>query len=940
MVLPLVPVAAAPGTPTGGAGAAGVASPQPVADPLPYVDPFVGTGSGGKTVGQVDTFPGPSLPFGMVQWSPDTTSRPDGGGYNISDAATTGFSLTHLSGPGCPVFGDVPFLPVAGSVPANPSAASEALSHRGEQARAGSYAVNVGGPAPVHVELSTTTRTGLGTFTFPSSAPATMLINASGSANIAGNSSLGTVEVRSPQEVVGSTANGVFCVARNTYKLYFAAQFTRPAVSSGTWSGPAVSGAQACSGPACGAHLTFAPSSSPLEVRVGVSYVSVAGALANLRAEDPGWDLAGVEQRASDAWRALLGRVHIAGGTTAQLTSFYTALYHAFLDPTTFSDADGRYPTFTDTAMVATGVSRTRRVQYANFSMWDTYRDQMELVALLDPTQASDMVTSVLNDAAQGGWLPRWPVANSYTATQSGDSADPLIAGAYAFGARGFDTKRALAAMVHGADDPAPASRAEDVMFESDSLVRYEERPGLPDYEARHYVPNLMFRQSSGVPDGASTTLEYASDDAAIGLFAQSVRRPDVAARFLARAQNWEYVLNAATGYAAARGATGRFPPGAPVPPPPPDVPPYPLDQIYFGQNGFQEGNAAQYTWMVPFNVAALANALGGRQATNARLDTFFGQLQAGPDAPQYWAGNEPDIEAPWLYDFTGQPWKTQALVHQIVQTLYAPTPGGEPGNDDLGTMASWYVWAALGMYPEIPGAPLVVLGSPLFPRLQISVPGEGSLDIEAPATSDSTPYVQAVHLNGKPISTSWLRVGTLMPGASGGSPTATVLSFDLGTAPNASWASAPQDAPPSYGAGEPPAIGFSSPWGQLVAPPGTPTRLDVGAQSVTDVPQTVRWRALAPPGVIVSPAAGLLHLGGDSPDRATQVASVDAIAGGACQEVALRFWSEDGRELPGVVVALSPHAALPCGAPSELGGTGPALATTVAPVVKLLGGK
>jgi len=923
-------------------------SPTTVTDPSAYVDPFIGTGSGGANVGQIDTFPGPSVPFGMIQWSPDTTSRPDGGGYNYDDTTITGFSLTHLSGTGCPIFGDVPFLPVPGSVPSNPSSASAPFSHDSEVASPGRYAVTLntrGGP--ISVELSTTTRTGMGSFSFPTSttgtmSPLTLLINTSGSANLLGNNSIGTVEVVSPTEVVGSTLNGAFCIARNTYQLYFAAGFSQPATSSGTWVGPVTSPAPACAGPQCGAYMTFAPSASPLLVKVGISYVSIEGALANLRAEDPDFDLSSVESAAAHAWRSLLGRVIVSGGTPAQLTSFYTALYHAFLDPTTFSDVDGRYPTFTNTAMVASGISRTSRVQYANFSMWDTYRTQMPLVALIDPSQASDMVTSLLNDAAQGGWLPRWPVANSYTGTQSGDSADPLIASAYAFGARSFGTDEALRAMVHGAEDPAPLSTVEDVMFESDSLIRYEERPGLPAYDRLHYVPNFMFRQSSGVPDGASTTLEYATDDAAIGFFARSLGRRDVASRFLTRAQNWKYMFNAATGYAEPRGASGSFPAGVPVQPPPPQKPPYPADQIYFGQNGFQEGNAAQYTWMVPFDIAGLINALGGRDAASSRLDAFFdrnvdpyGFGQAGPNAPYFWAGNEPDMQTPWLYDFTGEPWKTQELVREIEDAFYTPTPGGEPGNDDLGTMAAWYVWAALGLYPVIPGDGTVVLGSPLFPRVEIEVPGEGTLDIEAPAASDSSPYVQAVALNGQPVNVSWLSVGALMPGATGGAPARTVLSFDLDASPSTTWASDPADAPPSYGVASAPgiggatAIGFSAPWGQLVVAPGTPTQLEIGARNVSGLAQTVHWQALAPPGVSVSPARGVIDLAG-GPTSASEMASVSVVPGGICQHLTLDFSTARGQPLPGVVIALSPSSDVECGAPSELGGSGESLGTAI----------
>lgn len=938
------------------------ASSSAAIDPVADVNPFIGTGSGGPNVGQIDTFPGASVPFGMVQWSPDTTSRPDGGGYAYTDHDVTGFSLTHLSGPGCPVFGDVPFLPVGGPVPADPGSATEPFTHNGEQASPGRYAVTLDtSSGPLRAEVSATTRTGIGSFSFPvstggSASDMTMLIKATGGANIAGNSSLGSVDVVSPTEVVGSTTNGVFCIARNSYTLYFAAQFSRPSASSGTWTGTEASPAPACTGAACGAYLTFAPGASepapPLTVKVAVSYVSIADAQANLAAEDSGWDLPAVEQEAAQSWSSILDRVVVTGGTPDQLVTFYTALYHAFLGPTTFSDVDGCYPTFTNVEFVAAGVTCGSGVQYANFSMWDTYRTQMPLVAMLDPGAASDMVTSVLNDAAQGGWLPRWPLANSYTAIQSGDSADPLIAGAYAFGARQFDATAALATMVHGATDPAAGSSVEDLMFESDSLLRYEERPGLPDYESLGYVPNLMFRQSSGVPDGASTSLEYAVDDASIGLFADSLGQQQVAGEMLSRAQSWEYSFNAAYtsmgGYAEPRGESGAFPPGGPVQPPPPNQGPYPANQIYFGQNGFQEGNAAQYTWMVPFDMAGLVNALGGPAHANSRLDAFFdptadpaGFGQAGPTAPYYWAGNEPDMQTPWLYDYTGQPYKAQALVHQVENQFFTNSPGGEPGNDDLGTMAAWYVWSALGLYPEIPGDGSLLLGSPMFPKVDISVPGRGSVEIDAPGASSSDVYVQSASLNGQSTSSDWVPYRSLMPGATGGPSTSTTLSFVLGTTPNTSWASAPADAPPSYGPaaagnnglegvaiGGPPAIGFTQPWGQLTTSPTGTVPLVIGAQNVSGAAQVVDWKVTAPPGVTLSESSGQLDLASGPGDVVRSVSMFAPMTG--CQYLTVTFSTPQGEQLPGAVVALSPDGSVQCGAPSELGGTGPSLGTTL----------
>jgi predicted alpha-1,2-mannosidase len=931
-------------------------------NPASLVDPMIGTGSGGATVGQIDTFPGASAPFGMMTFSPDTTSRPDGGGYNYADSAMTGFSLTHISGPGCGAFGDFPVLPTTGSVSSDPVTSTDTFSHSQESAKPGSYDVtlNPGTTSPIQADLAATTRTGIGTFTYPATTAANMLFkigdaqsgNTAASISIAGNN-----------EVTGEETAGQFCGSQGTYPVYFAAKFAQPFTSYGTWqteptgpnlftqptgslswgyhyinsggSTPAItptttpSGASAISwqqttaqaqtwiqanppaltqgdtylasvtlqgtgnvfldfyngqvdvdsqpvslsstpttvtiastvpsgpigapvveirtasagpvnlvasalslrqesivettgsasvsshataaqrlpaaadgkaassalvaargteakawqsrtqapgatGIGSGAWVTFDTTAQPaVTMKVAVSYVSTADAWANLNAEDPGWSTAGVAGRTYAQWNQLLSRIKIGGGTAAQQTEFYTALYHSLLDPSTFSDVNGDYIGF-DNQIHTLPPGQT---QYANFSGWDIYRDEVPLLALIAPQQTSQMMSSLLNDQAQGGWLPKWPLANDYTGVMNGDASDQMLADAYAFGARGFDANAALAAMVKGATVvPAQSQLGQGW---------YTERPDLSSYESLGYVPNTQQSSLSPVDNGASETLEYASADFAISRLAAALGDSPTESAFLNRSQNWTNIFNTATGYIEPRDGSGQFP----------ELGPDQYGLSSFGQDGFQEGNAAQYSWMVPQNLGGLISAMGGDSAVIGRLDTFFTQLNAGPNAPYMWAGNEPSLGIPWVYDYAGAPYKTEQIVHELLTQVYADSPGGEPGNDDLGAMSSWYVWSSLGMYPQTPGTAVLDIGAPIFPLAQFSIPGRPSVTISAPGATTSS-YIQAMTVNGHATQNAWLD-GSLFNGTRPVS-----ICYTMSGTPDTSWGSAASDAPPSYPAG------------------------------------------------------------------------------------------------------------------------------------------
>ncbi|WP_237404617.1 GH92 family glycosyl hydrolase [Actinacidiphila reveromycinica] len=790
-----------------------------MSDPASYVDPLVGTGRGGSTVGEINDFPGPSTPFGMMQFSPDTSGSY--AGYQYHDDQIRGFSLDHAS-VGCRAFGDVPILPVTGDVGATPWNLTEHFTHTGEKAEPGYYAVTLDASG-VRAELTASTRTGLAAFTFPEgSAAAQLLVKAGGSLD---GDKDADVRVVGDREVTGSATTGDFCGKGNQYTVYYAITFDQPFTAHGTWDGRSVTaGGDSASAAGAGAYLTFGDGGSrTVRAKVSMSYVSVAGAQANMAAEVPGWDLDALHRQTRDAWTRTLGKVRVAGRDTDELKTFYTALYHSLMHPNTFNDADGRYIGFDGKVRTLAG----GHAQYTNFSDWDTYRSLAPLQAMLFPQQASDMAQSLVNDAEQGGWWPRWPLANAYTGQMTGDNSVPLIANLYAYGARDFDLKTALKYLVKGATTVDATAGA------------YQERPGVQEYVERGYAPEDDAAKGDHGHVGASETLEWAVDDFSIAQLAGAAGQDAVAGTFSRRGQNWQNILDPASGYLEPRGEDGRFPDATGFQTP---------GDGQFGQEGYDEGNAAQYNWLVPQDMAGLITSMGGPGAAAQRLDTFFSQLNAGPNAPYMWAGNEIDFGVPWVYNQVGQPWKTQRTVREIATTLFSPTPDGEPGNDDLGAQSSWYVWAALGMYPATPGTADLTLNSPMFPRVVLDLPGKAAdLDIRAPQAADDAPYVHKLTLDGHTWARTYLPPSVVSHGGR--------LDFTLSTTPDTHWAASPSDASPSYRTAERDFLATATPNQSVVAAGGAPADLTVHVQRLAGHANAVSVAAAPPEGLAVTPA-------------------------------------------------------------------------------------
>jgi predicted alpha-1,2-mannosidase len=503
-------------------------------------------------------------------------------------------------------------------------------------------------------------------------------------------------------------------------------------------------------------------------MKVGISFVSIANAEANLAKEIPGWDFDAVREAAKQKWTKTLNLIQADGGTPEQRTIFYTGVYHSLLAPTVFSDENGDYTGFDwKVRRLPPG-----RKQFANFSDWDIYRNTIQFQTLLFPEQTSQMMESLVHDAQQSGWLPRWSPANDNAYIMGGDSSAILLSEAYAFGARDFDLKSALHYMLKGAFDPGKG------------LHNYPERPGLQDYMTKGYVPTSKDEES-----GASYTLEYANADFAVSRFAAALGDHKDASVLLKRAQNWRNLFDKDTGWIRPRTEDGKSIEGFD----PDHLLPHRVKQDPSDQMGFEEGSTWQYSFMLPFNYAGLLREMGGDDKVVPRLDKFFEKL-SGWALPNFTVTNEPDFCAPYAYLWAGAPWKTQQVLDRIRKETFTTRRDGLPGNDDLGATSGVYVWNAIGIYPEIPGVGGFTIGTPMFSRVTMHLGNGKTLEISGKGTGI---YVHRVQVNGVPHASSWLKLSQLS------APKNTLL-FELRQEPDHAWATKPSDFPPSFDMGRP----------------------------------------------------------------------------------------------------------------------------------------
>ncbi|MEU3338586.1 GH92 family glycosyl hydrolase [Streptomyces sp. NPDC006668] len=729
------------------------------------VNPFIGTENEGNT------YPGAAVPFGMVQFSPDTGHNT---GYDYSQNHIRGFSLVHLSGVGCGLGGDLPVLPTTGDVTQTDYARYAAeFSHDDETASPGYY--EVGLKTGIRAELTATRRTGVQRYTFPATDKANVLLNAAQSLHTGVSS---TVEILDNRTVRTAITGRGFCQDTKPYTVYTITRFDRPFTAYGTWDGPTVTSGSRTGRD--GAYVRFDTTKDrTVEATTALSYVDAHGAAVNLRAEG-GRSFDAVRRGAERAWEDRLDDVRVKGGDDSLRRTFYSSLYRSFLAPNIGSDADGRYTGWDQRIHRTDGFT-----YYQNWSLWDTYRTQSQLLSLLAPREARDMAISVIKISEESGWLPKWGYGTVETNIMTGDPVTPFLTNAYQQGLlKGYE-ERAYRALKRNADGVPPA--------DSPALGREADK----EYIAEGFAPYIKGRPhvkpgDSDYDHGASATLEYALSDAMLARMARDLGHPGDAARYAARAQSYRNIFDPSTGFFRARDASGAFT--------------GPADPAQ--SEGFHEGTSWQYQWLVPQDLPGMVSLIGGEQAANARLDSFFAydQLLADPartarevwvngpydyyNADKYNPQNEPDLIAPYTYLSTGQPWKTTDVVHAAL-TLFTDTPTGMTGNDDLGTMSAWNVLSSIGIFPVQPGYDTWGLSTPVFDRVDLTLDRRyyphGALSISAPGTSGTDRYIQSARTDGKAYDRTYLTTGGLRSLRS--------LSFTVGPHPS-EWGTSALAAP------------------------------------------------------------------------------------------------------------------------------------------------
>jgi len=719
-----------------------------------YVDPMIGTDGGG------DTLPGAGAPFGMTLFSPDT--RAPSVGYGWGDHRIEGFSLTHMSGVGCDDEGDVFLTATTGPVKTSVADYSSPFSHRRETAGAGYYSVNLR-RWNVDAELTATERTGLVRFTFPAGQPANILIPLSHTLT---RTERADIHVVGPDTVEGSVRSQAFCGAGQFYTTYFTLKMDRPFRTAGTFTGDTVTAGglgatqDGQKSPSIGAYLAFPASTLPFVVtaRIGISYVDLDGARRNLAQEVGNHNFDQVRRATEASWEKELHKIEISGGTTDQRTVFYTSLYHCFLMPSVFSDVDGRYLGF-DNAVHQT---KPNHPVYADYSGWDIYRTEAPLLTLIEPQRMQDMCQSISLMYQQGGWIDRWPQANVYTNVMCGSPLTVVAATAWNAGLRGFDMAALYPGMVKDATQPAPGGKP----YQGEANVQYMDTVG--------YIPDDKEGYGS-----VSQTEEDCLAYAALASVSASLGKTADARFFTKRALLYRNLFDPETKFLRPKLAGGTW---------------YgPFDPTK--EHGYVEGTGWHYRWLAMQDMAGLIRLFGGDAPFNAELDKFFGYDHPAWAGQYYNPYNETDLQAPFLYDYSGAPWKTQARVRELLADAYKTTPAGIPGNDDCGTMSAWYVFAALGLYPTDPARPAYELCSPLFPRAVVHLEAPypvKEFTIEAPNASAQNVYLRGLRVGDKPWVQPWLTQADIARGGT--------LHFTLGSEPDKGWGAAQAVRPPSLG--------------------------------------------------------------------------------------------------------------------------------------------
>jgi predicted alpha-1,2-mannosidase len=702
-----------------------------------YVDPFIGTGGHGHT------FPGATLPFGMMQLSPDT--RIDGSwdgcsGYHISDKVIYGFSHTHLSGTGCSDYGDILLMPTVGAPSLDNALYSSPFSHEHEKAGAGYYAVKLDN-GDIQVELTATLRAGFHKYIFPKAGSGNVVIDLHHRDKTLESS----LDVLDKTHIEGMRRSEAWAKDQH---IYFSLEFSRPFKTS-------LLLADAKEGESAGGHdrggvFTFdTKAGDSILVKIGISTVSKEGARKNLQSEIPGWDFQQVRAEAATAWNQELGKIEVTSTDPDKLKIFYTALYHTMIQPNLNMDVDSMYRGRDNKVHKAKGFS-----YYSVFSLWDTFRGAHPLYTIIEQKRTVDFIKTFLAEYKEGGRLPVWELASNETDCMIGYPAVPVITDAAMKGIGGFDMQLALEAMEKSATWP---------------------HFGLPAYMKHGY---LAVEEE---PESVSKTLEYAYDDWCISNMAALMKKEKDRVLYLKRSQNYRNVFDKGTGFMRPR-KNGCW------------LEPFDPSEV---SNNYTEANAWQYSFFVPHDFPRYMDMLGGKEKFGIKLDSLFGasekttgreQVDITGMIGQYAHGNEPSHHIAYLYNYAGKPWKTQEIIHRILTEFYKATPEGLIGNEDCGQMSAWYVLSSMGFYSVTPGSPAYSIGAPQFSQVRIHLENGKTFNIQAKNISEKNIYVQTVGNTHTPFDPLVLSHQDIMNGET--------LHFEMGPEPNESLAGKSACAP------------------------------------------------------------------------------------------------------------------------------------------------
>ncbi|WP_418603171.1 GH92 family glycosyl hydrolase [Hwangdonia sp.] len=697
-------------------------------NPVDYVNPFIGTSNFGATN------PGAIAPRGMASVSPFNVAGPqnlplekDSGWlsnpYVNENTFLTGFSHVNLSGVGCPDLGVILTMPTTGELKTNHLEYGSTYDF--ELAKPGYYSVMLS-KYKVKTEVTATTRVGVSKYSFPK-----------GQSNILINLGLGltneegaTVKIVSPTEIEGMRNVGSFCYYKpeESYPVYFVAKFSKPADDFGVWKTPRTyDGVEAqwmpyngktrlyknyrkeVIGDSIGSYFTYHfEKPTEVEVKIGVSYVSIENARENLEKETQSLTFNEIYKNTASKWNDLLSKIEVEGGTKDDKTIFYTALYHTLIHPNTLNDVNGEYPT-----MAKRETAKTDGTRFTVFSFWDTYRNLHQLMSLVYPKQQSDMVKSMLNIYDESGWLPKWELNATETTTMVGDPAGIVLADTYLRGIQDFDIEKAYEAM-----------RKSATQLENNPL-----RPGIKDYIEKGYLTTKTTKSGS-----VSTTQEYNISDFALAQLAKTLGKKEDYKMFSKRSVTYRNLFDKEFNLLRPKNDDGSW------------LSPFnPNKGANFEKNlGFIEGNSWQYTFMVAHDTEYLMKLMGGKKNYVAKLDEVF-------DKNQFDMANEPDIAYPYLYNYAnGYAWKTQERVSQLIDEYFTNKAAGLPGNDDTGTMSAWLIYSMMGIYPVSPADPMYTITTPRFDKITIHLDTRYYKNNTLIIEKNGTGKLQSYTINGK----------------------------------------------------------------------------------------------------------------------------------------------------------------------------------------------